>query len=399
MDIQNNKRSQAKYISATHGSDNSPAISLIRQKLEHLYAHEPSSKQFYPEPVQHPSKHQAYMQSLVGSGKGLAEIQTAWHNYYTSLSDKEKHEVWQEFYARHGNSVPAQQTSQTTIQQAQHLPSITANNHQPMVRIHADHENIRHNSSDAKTTKRHSYVKKVKQSRHIRSLIFGLGCGAIFLIIAMFGFFNDRFIAPFIQPSRAISDTPIILPNDPAAAVSKDAKIIIPKISIEAPIVYDISSNSEAVIQKNLERGIIHYPSTVNPGEQGNTVYFGHSSNNIFNPGDYKFVFVNLRKLKIDDTFIINFNSKRYMYKVFNTKVVEANDVGVLSEKPRPNMATLITCDPPGTSQKRLIVQAEQISPDPSSNTSSKTGTNIEVPKTVPGNAPSLWSRLINSVF
>src|SRR5690606_25561977 len=33
-----------------------------------------------------------------------AEIQAAWHKYYESLPDAEKHEVWQEFYNAHGQA-------------------------------------------------------------------------------------------------------------------------------------------------------------------------------------------------------------------------------------------------------------------------------------------------------
>ena len=44
--------------------------------------------------------------------------------------------------------------------------------------------------------------------------MFGLGFGALTLLIVLFSFFNEVVIAPFIQPSRHVSATPIIVSPD-----------------------------------------------------------------------------------------------------------------------------------------------------------------------------------------
>lgn len=77
------------------------AVELIRSKVQRAYSAEPDASQELAEveTAKTLSKHQLYMQSLSASGKSLAEIQTEWHHYYTTLNDAEKHEVWQEFYA------------------------------------------------------------------------------------------------------------------------------------------------------------------------------------------------------------------------------------------------------------------------------------------------------------
>src|SRR5690606_22611924 len=85
-----------------HGAD--PAANIIRAKIDAMYKAEPDAKQEALDAAEAGngrSKHQSYMHKLSTSGKSLADIQTAWHNYYVDLSDKEKHEVWQEFYAAH----------------------------------------------------------------------------------------------------------------------------------------------------------------------------------------------------------------------------------------------------------------------------------------------------------
>ncbi|HYH35891.1 MAG TPA: hypothetical protein VD706_00095, partial [Candidatus Saccharimonadales bacterium] len=62
--------------------------------------------------------------------------------------------------------------------------------------------------------------------------------------------------------------------------------------------------------------------------------------------------------------------------------------------------ATLITCDPPGTSLRRLVVVGQQISPDPSGNTQAAipdTGGQSGTDTNLPGNGPTLWGRFIST--
>ena len=223
--------------------------------------------------------------------------------------------------------------------------------------------------------------------------------GAIVMLFLLFGFFNERFIAPFITPSRNVSSTPLILaPNN--AAVGKEPKIIIPKINVEVPVVYDVPTIDEPAVQKGLERGVLHYATTPNPGEQGNSVIFGHSSNNILNSGKYKFAFVLLSRLEIDDTFYIQKDGIRYVYKIFDKRIIKPSDTSILgSIEGRSATATLITCDPPGTSVNRLIVSGEQITPDPSGNIASTALQTDQKPEILAGNAESLWHRIVNWIF
>jgi LPXTG-site transpeptidase (sortase) family protein len=136
------------------------------------------------------------------------------------------------------------------------------------------------------------------------------------------------------------------------------------------------------------------------PGQLGNTAFFGHSSNNIFNQGKYKFAFVLLHTLVNGDTFYLTYNDKVYVYKVISKTVVSPNDVSVLGSIPgQTATATLITCDPPGTSINRLVVVGQQISPDPSTNTA---GTTLAPPgstvTSLPGNGPTLWTQVMSTL-
>lgn len=364
------------------------AVRLIRDKIDSLYGKEPDAKieaQEAAEAGQHRSKHQKHMYELSTSGKSLAEIQTAWHQYYTGLPDKEKHEVWQEFYEEHdrAKSEPVQQTA----------PPKQDNENKPESPRPQTEAGIKKQLLNSVTAR-----GKLSKKQHIKSLLFGLSMGSIVILIFLFSFFNERFVAPFITPSRSVSSTPIVI--DPGlTAVGPEPEVIIPKINVEVPVVYDVASIDEDAIQAALEGGVVHYPTTPDPGQKGNVAIVGHSSNNIFNKGKYKFAFVLLNKLEEGDLFYLTKDGVRYAYKVYEKRVVSPTDTSVLGSATKPATATLITCDPPGTSINRLIVVGEQISPDPNLNAESTAKPSSENPAIVPGNAQSLWSRLVDWIF
>ncbi len=378
-------------------TDPPPGVSLARHKIQSLYYKEPDTKteiQEVEETSRHRSKHQTFIYELTTSGKSLAEIQTAWHNYYLNLPDNEKHEVWQEFYAAHQHTShyakakpkPHQQLVAAVAQVPARLPLDTAK--EAGVKALQTMGELKQ-----QLLKRFQHRTKLRIKHHIQSLAFGVGMGSLVLLILLFSFFNERFIAPFITPSHTVSATPIIV--DPGSnAAGRDPKIIIPKINVEIPVVYGVNSIEEKDIDDGLEHGVVHYATTPSPGQKGNLVIVGHSSNNILNPGKFKFAFVLLSRLSTGDTFMLDKDGKRYVYQVYDKKIVNPTDVSVLGNTDKVATATLITCDPPGTSLHRLVVIGQQIAPDPVSDSASTAIKSNVQPKIVPGNSPSLWQRL-----
>lgn len=400
-------------------ADKEAAANLIRRKLERIYADEPDAEEEIEEVelIKPDSKHQKFMHELANSGKSLAEIQTAWHHYYVTLPDEEKHEVWREFYASNKavskyhkqtkKTPPREDAKEETRESGK---AIVGKPEPKMLAVHpAPKKKPAPKLKDARSAREvkqavlHHVTAggKLKAKHHVQSLLFGLGLGFLVLFIFLFGFFNEFFIAPFIQPSRNASATPLIL-NTNSVSPTATPEVIIPKINVEIPVDYTQTSTDESVIEDALESGIVHYPTTVMPGQNGNTAFFGHSSNNIFNKGKYKFAFVLLHTLVPGDTFYLTYNGKVYVYKVISKTVVPPTDVGVLGPVAgQTATATLITCDPPGTSLNRLVVVGQQVSPDPSGNTTSTSvpAQTSPTPAALPGNGPTLWSRLWHSIF
>ena len=377
-----------------------PAADLIRKKVEAAYASEPGIKEeaeVLSEINQEikPSKHQEFILRLTSSGKPLADIQIAWHEYYAGLSDSEKHQVWQEFYNAHAtashfeSSVPTMAPGHST-KAAQPTPRGVSVRKKPATRSNP-WEDLAGNASE-----KFQSLSLSKTKQHLKSLLFGLGVGCVVILIVLFSFFNERFIAPFIQPSRNISSTPII---NASQAVSSLPEVIIPKINVEIPVVYGVDTINDNAIENALESGAVHYADTAQPGQNGNLVLVGHSSSNIFNSGKYKFAFVLLNRLAIGDTFYIQKDGKRYTYQVYGREIVKPDDVSVLGARDKPATATLITCDPPGTNVNRLVVVGEQIDPNPIANAAATTQNTLATStKIVPGNSRSLWSKLIHSL-
>lgn len=363
------------------------------------------------------SKHQLFMKELVDSGRDSASIQTEWHKYYEGLPPHEKHEVWQEFYDERNREKQIKKQSEiahkiaepeveeekpvaeqiATFQaqtQAEAIVSLPNPKNQTLTANETEGP-LPSYITNSKVFQARKRFKTLSPNHHVRSLAFGFGMGFMVIFFLLFSFFNERFITPFIRPNTNVSATPIIVDTTSNAPVGPEPKIIIPKINLEAPVVYDVKTIEEDAIQEGLERGVVHYSTTPNPGELGNSVIFGHSSGNILNKGKYKFAFILLKSLDEGDTFIIHKDKQRYVYKVFNKYVTTPDDISVLQPGQKPAMMTLITCDPPGTSTNRLIVQAEQIFPSPSTNKkSSVPASTVSEPEKLPSDSKTLWQRL-----
>ncbi|HET7059839.1 MAG TPA: class E sortase [Candidatus Saccharimonadales bacterium] len=382
------------------------AVDMMRQKVARVYGQEPDAKQELTEAgrTKRPSKHQQFMQALSESGKDLATIQTDWHNYYLGLPEDEKQQVWHEFYESQPlltgqTGAAAGQADAQALAEHKHKaarPERASKPRQPRQKLRDARSTT---EVQAAIRDKVSAGGQLQAKHHLQSLLFGLGIGAIVVIIFLFGFFNEVVIAPFIQPSRTEAATPLIVSNDVSPTAAPE--VIIPKINVQIPVDYSQTSINESTIEDALQDGVVHYPTTAVPGQNGNAAYFGHSSNNIFNKGKYKFAFVLLHTLQNGDTFYLTYNGKVYAYKVISRTIVDPSDVGVLGPVPgQTATATLITCDPPGTSLHRLIVVGQQISPDPSANSQASTNSAGTATSTnLPGNGPTLLTRFMRTAI
>lgn len=220
---------------------------------------------------------------------------------------------------------------------------------------------------------------KIGFKKHLLPPLVGL-----FVAFAVFGFFNSQLLSAHLayyfyehNPANNAQESDIVkIPIDKNAPPT----ITINNISVKAPVIYDQKTVNQAAFLKALHNGVVHYPDTALPGQTGNVVIFGHSSGQWWAPGDYKFVFTLLDKLKSQDLIYLDYQGTRYIYRVYDSFVVKPTDLSVLNQGSK-NILTLITCTPVGTSTNRLIIRAQQTVP--------KVGYNIEStkPATLPEGA------------
>lgn len=126
--------------------------------------------------------------------------------------------------------------------------------------------------------------------------------------------------------------------------------ISIPKMEIEKAIT--------KVDSLNFYDNLSHFPGTALPGEAGNVFITGHSVLPQFaNPKNYGAIFTKLPELEIGDVVYVELEGKNYTYVVQYKKIVDPKDLSVLKPISRDaKNLTLMTCVPPGTSLKRMVV-------------------------------------------
>lgn len=114
-----------------------------------------------------------------------------------------------------------------------------------------------------------------------------------------------------------------------------------------------------SAVDTDLSKHLVNLSGTPVPPDKGNTVIFGHSTlPQLFNPNDYKTIFATLHTLQIGDTIQAVINNVTYTYKIYSIIVVDPTDTSVLAQQYDDSYLTIITCTPPGTIWKRLVVKS-----------------------------------------
>ncbi|MCL2339577.1 MAG: class C sortase [Actinomycetia bacterium] len=125
--------------------------------------------------------------------------------------------------------------------------------------------------------------------------------------------------------------------------------VSIPKINITLPIY--LGANSE-----NLKRGATQLTQTSYPigGTNTNAVIAAHRT-------IVQDMFRHLDELAPGDEVIITNFREELHYQVVGSRIIEPNDIQKIEIQPGRDMITLISCDPPGSTARRIVVYCERI--------------------------------------
>lgn len=210
------------------------------------------------------------------------------------------------------------------------------------------------------------------------TLARGIGAGLVgFVVIAaLFTFgpvIKNEISYDLYHPSQVdlISQRQALLINAAnTSAIQKEAQnfgvnsyfsIVIPKIAAYANIIANVDPSNEVEYDKALMEGVAHAKGTYFPGQGKEIFLFAHSTNSLLNVSRYNAVFYLLNKLSVGDQIVIYFADTRYVYKVTETKIVDANNTSFLTNASKGELLVLQTCYPPGTSWNRLLVLAKPL--------------------------------------
>jgi len=126
--------------------------------------------------------------------------------------------------------------------------------------------------------------------------------------------------------------------------------IEVPKANIKLPIYHGVAENT-------LQQGVGHVRESSLPvgTENQNSLLLGHSGLPTSK------IFTNLDKIQADDEIIITVLGRKLYYKVFETEIIEPEDViNRLKVEEGRDLITLVTCTPYGVNTHRLIIHAER---------------------------------------
>jgi len=140
--------------------------------------------------------------------------------------------------------------------------------------------------------------------------------------------------------------------------VDSNFSVVIPKIAANAKVIANVNAADDKEYLEQLKYGVAHAAGTYLPGQNGNIFLFAHSTDYVWNVGNYNAVFYLLYKLEPKDEVDVFYQGRRYVYEVTGKKVVKANEVEYLTKQGQSEMLTLQTCWPPGTTIDRILVFA-----------------------------------------
>lgn len=165
---------------------------------------------------------------------------------------------------------------------------------------------------------------------------------------------SPTFVAEIVNTSFDYTDasTWFVAPeNSSKSNATSVYTLTIPKLGIDHAVVRNDHTD--------LKQSLIHYVGTAMPGNLGNTVIFGHSVlPQFFNPQNYLTIFSTLYRLKPSDTLEIAADGATYTYKISEIYETTPDDLSPLAQVYNGRYLTLITCTPPGTYLRRLIIKA-----------------------------------------
>jgi sortase A len=389
----------------SHGQE--AAANVVRGQLDHIYGGNTDTPTPQTTPVaQEPevqTKPEPEQQSLEAASPydrthaDHSQIQTdqwtqyhsAWQDYYQKYY--ERYYIGQVYHARKALESENQPTAQD--QQPKEAPESAV----VQAESTFSRDEAMYDLRSKLVNKLQTSAVKVRKSRHFVPIAAAL-CVVLLFLFLQYNRVLFANVQAYVSPGN-IDPANIIVDPSTTTSVSPEPRLIIPKINVDVPVNYNVTPDYDSQM-KAMENGVAWFGipgANSKPGQVGNTVLSGHSSNDVIDPGSYKFIFARLDHLNKGDTIYVNYNSTRYTYTITQKEVVKPTQVNKLVYAGDKPILTLITCTPIGTSLNRLLVTAEQVSPSPKQATAAPETSTTTKQAAIPGNSPTFFQRIFGA--
>lgn len=188
--------------------------------------------------------------------------------------------------------------------------------------------------------------------KHIPTLLITIGAGFLLFAIGQFGlsyFQQDKMLK---EAKGFVSEEVVQRTEDTKMEVYSEFEegdsigvLYIPRLDREIPI---ISGTHE----DELAKGVGHYRTTALPGQQDQILLSGHRDT----------VFRQFGELEYGDEIHVKMENGTFIYTIFDTEIVDADDRTVIRSTAPDEILTLSTCYPfsyIGSAPDRYIVYAK----------------------------------------
>ena len=366
-----------------HSRQHAAAAGLARNQIDTIYDKQAVAQDDAPAAKPEPTNVYArtHTPPQADSAEALQQYHSAWQNYYQKYYEHYYVGQVQQAHEAIKGELENTKTEQPTTDKSDTL---------------SEEEAINDLRSQL-LNKVQTSAAKVRKSRHFVPAVSAL----IVMLAFLFLQYNSVLIAyaqAYVAPGSVNPEGIIVDPNA-SLAVSPEPRLIIPKINVDTAVDYTAKPDNASQMEA-MRDGVAYFGiagANSKPGQFGNTPIAGHSSNDFTESGGGKFIFARLEQLKVGDIFYLNYNGTRYTYTVRTLLVVMPNEVSKLNIGSDKAMATLITCTPLGTAEKRLLVFGEQISPSPSGATAAPSESTVAPAPNMAGKSPTLFERLFGA--
>lgn len=133
--------------------------------------------------------------------------------------------------------------------------------------------------------------------------------------------------------------------------------IRLPSLNVNVPLASS-SSIADSDILNTLSQGAALYPNGVKPGRPGNVFIAAHSTGEPWK-GKYRFAFLSINELSVNNLIHLDYEGTRYTYRVVSQEVVKPSpDYQIVSDRPVPTI-TLMACWPLWSTSSRMLITGE----------------------------------------